>query len=335
MINKNFSYYVQQYFLKYLIKQRGYGINTTASYSTTFSLFIKHIGPENARKLQITDFSNKTIEEFLDWLKNSRRNCESTINTRLEHLKSFANFLLIEEPSFMEICSNISSIPLRKTQKKPPKSVSEEIIKGILKMPGTKSRIGLKDSSLLAVLYDSACRVNEIINLKVENVVFGNHCRIHVNGKGNKERDIPLMPNTSKLLKFYIEKFNLHNGTFLFGSRIGGKMTRQGVSYILQKYTKKLLQDGQLLVADDISISPHLVRHSKATHLVNAGVNIFNVRDFLGHESISTTQIYLTSNPEFTRKAIETAAETMGVSADTTYSSERIDELEAFLKTMK
>lgn len=335
MMNNHFSYYVQQYFLKYLIKQRGYGINTTASYSTTFTLFIKYIGPDKARDLQLIDLSKKTIEDFLDWLKTSRGNCDSTINTRLEHFKSFANFLLIEEPSCMEICSRISSIPLRKTPKVPPKSVSEEVIKGILKMPGTKSKTGLKDSAMLAVLYDSACRVNELISLKVEHVTFGNHCRIHVNGKGNKQRDIPLMPNTSKLLKIYIRKARLNNGNYLFESRIGGKMTRQGVSYILQKYADKLLQDGQIFVADEVSISPHSVRHSKATHLVNAGVNIFNVRDFLGHESISTTQIYLTSNPEFTRKAIETAAEKIGVSANTTYSSEQMDELEAFLKTMK
>lgn len=335
MMNSNFSYYVQQYFLKYLIKQRGYGINTTASYSTTFTLFIKFIGPEKARELQMTDFSKKTIEEFLDWLKTSRGNCDSTINTRLEHFKSFANFLLIEEPSFMDICSNISSIPLRKTPKIPPKSVSEEVIKSILKMPGTKSRTGLKDSALLAVLYDSGCRVTELINLKVEHVTFGTHCRIHVHGKGNKERDIPIMPNTSKLLKVYIEKAHLNNGNYLFESRIGGKMTRQGVSYILQKYADKLLQDGQIIVSGENSISPHAVRHSKATHLVNAGVNIFNVRDFLGHESIVTTQIYLTSNPEFTRKAIETAAEKIGISANTTYSSKQMDELESFLKTMK
>jgi integrase/recombinase XerD len=77
------------------------------------------------------------------------------------------------------------------------------------------------------------------------------------------------------------------------------------------------------------------LRHSKATHLVNAGVNIFNVRDFLGHESISTTQIYLTSNPEFTRQAIETVAEKIGVPTSSTYSSEKVNELESFLVTMK
>jgi len=335
MMHDSFSYYVQQYFLKYMIKQRGYGINTTASYSTTFTLFIKFIRPEKAREMKMADLSKKHIEEFLSWLKTSRGNCDSTINTRLEHFKSFANFLLIEEPSFMDICSRISSLPLRKTPKKPPKSVSEETIKGILSMPGTKSRHGLKDSAMLAVLYDSGCRIQELTNLRVENVTFGNHCRIHVKGKGNKEREIPLMPKTSKLLKTYMEKFNLIDENLLFESRMGGKMTRQGVSYILNKYAKKLLENGQSLIADDISISPHLIRHSKATHLVNAGVNIFNVRDFLGHESISTTQIYLTSNPEFTRQAIETVAKKIGVPTSSTYSSEKVNELESFLVTMK
>jgi integrase/recombinase XerD len=329
------SYYVQQFFIKYLKAQRGYGINTTSSYSMTFSLFIRFIGSSTVSKLKLKDLKKQTVTDFLDWLQKERNNSDSSRNVRLAHLKSFFEFVLIEEPSWIDTCSSMAMIPFKKVPRKPPVSLSEETVKEILNIPGTDTARGLKHSALLAVLYDSACRVQEIIDLKVENICFGKHCRVGVNGKGNKHRDIPLLEATSRLLKAYIKKFKLDNGDLLFESRTGGRMTRQGVSYILNKYASQASCAKTGLINNDIAISPHIFRHSKATHLVNAGVHIFNVRDFLGHESVATTQVYLTSNAENTRKAIERAASRVGIQTKSSYSESEIFDLEQFLQALR
>lgn len=330
-----FSYYVQQYFTKYLRTQRGYGSNTVSSYSMTFSLFIRFIGSETISKLKLEDLKKKTVIEFLDWLQKDRNNCDSTRNVRLAHFKSFFEYVFTEEPSLIDTCRSMATIPFKNVPKKPPVSLSEEAVKIILNLPGTDTMEGLKHSTLLVVLYDSACRVQEIIDLKVEDIYSGKYCHIRVNGKGNKQRDIPLLEVTSRLLKAYIKKLNLDDNDLLFESRTGGKMTRQGVAYILKKYALEALNTNPGLIDKNISLSPHLLRHSKATHLVNSGVHIFNVRDFLGHESIATTQVYLTTNAENTRKALENAASCIGVKATSTYSQSEITDLENFLNTMR
>lgn len=330
-----FSYYVQQYFTKYLRIQRGYGNNTISSYSMTFSLFIRFIGSETVSKLKLEDLTRKTVMDFLDSLQNDRNNSDSSRNVRLAHFKSFFGFVFIEEPSLIDICRSMATIPFKKIPKIPPACLSEEAVRKILCLPGTDTLEGLKHSTLLVVLYDSACRVQEIIDLKVEDIYFGKHCRIRVNGKGNKKRDIPLLEETSRLLKAYIKKFKLDDNDLLFESRTGGKMTRQGISYILKKYALKASSTNKGLIGKDISLSPHLLRHTKATHLVNAGVHIFNVRDFLGHESIATTQVYLTSNAENTRKTLEKAASSIGIQAKSSYSQSEIMDLEDFLDTLR
>jgi site-specific recombinase XerD len=124
-------------------------------------------------------------------------------------------------------------------------------------------------------------------------------------------------------------------GDLLFESRTGGRMTRQGVSYILKKYASEASCANTGLIDKNILISPHILRHSKATHLINSGVHIFNVRDFLGHESVATTQVYLTSNAEITRKAIEKAASCVGIQAKSSYSQSEIMDLEQFLMTFR
>ena len=137
---------------------------------------------------------------------------------------------------------------------------------------------------------------------------------------------------TEKIVSKYIKRFRLTPDAPLFCNKNGERLTRQGIRYIIQKYSKMANKNEPGII--ESSAYPHILRHSKATHLVNRGVNIYNVRDFLGHESVATTQIYLTTNPEITRKTIESVAEKTVPESLDFFSEEERDDLLFFLDSL-
>ncbi len=328
------SSYIQKYFLSYLISQRGYGANTIASYRDTFKLLFSFLAScdKQLLRLKLTDIDRDCVLKYLQWTEIERRNSVSTRNLRLAVLKSFFSYVLSIAPEYSSQCSEIINIPAKKAEKKQPIYLTEAETKRLLNAPDKSSREGIRHMAILTLLYDSACRVQELIDLNVANVTFGRCCRVFVKGKGSKYREIPIFSDTGKVLQRYITEYGLKSDDPLFTSRSGVRLTRAGVSYIINKYNK-LLQKEQ---GDSFmkSLSPHLLRHSKATHLVNENVNIYNVRDFLGHASVTTTEIYLTSNPERTKRAIEKASSLILNEGNDYYSLQQKDDLLSFLKTL-
>lgn len=333
-MNKTFSFFVQRYFSAYLIGQHNYGTNTVESYRDTFRLLLIYMEHNCKKKknLMLQDVSKQLIIDFLNWLISNRGNSCSTRNVRLAHLKSFFHFVKMEEPEFYNHCEQIINIPAMKVEKKPPESMNEDSVSHMLEAVDRESKEGLRHLAILALMYDSGCRVQELIELKVCDIQFEKGQRIYVHGKGDKYRAVPITPETENILKKYISVYKLNADTLLFTNKQGQALTRQGIGYILKKYAA---QSKDKNPSDfDGNIHPHILRHSKATHLVNAGVNIYNVRDFLGHSSIATTQVYLTSNPEVTRKAIEkVAAQTVSDSTNY-YSEEEKQSLMEFLNNL-
>lgn len=334
MKDNSLSYYVQNYFLSYLISQRGYGDNTVASYRDTFKLLFMFLecNGKKLSKLKLTDISQTCVLQFLEWTETERHNAVSTRNLRLTVLKSFFSYALSISPEFSGQCTDIINIPAKKVEKKPPLYLTESETKLLLNAPDRNSREGIRHMAILTLLYDSACRVQELIGLNVADVTIGRCCKVFVKGKGSKYREIPIFGETGRILKCYINAYGLTSDDALFTNRSGERLTRAGVSYILNKY-RQLLRE-QSAASFDLNLSPHRMRHSKATHLVNANVNIYNVRDFLGHASVTTTQVYLTSNPEVTRKAIEKASSKIISESDNYYSLQEKEDLLAFLETL-
>lgn len=333
-MNKNLSFYVQRYFSSYLINQHNYGKNTVASYRDTFKLLLTFLDGNQRKKrnIPILDVDKSCILRFLSWLDTERGNSPATRNVRLAHLKSFFRYVRIEEPALADQCENVMNVPFTKTEKRPPEYMDENSVSHMLHTVDQESKDGIRHLAILSLLYDSGCRVQELIDLKVKDIQFEKGQRIYVRGKGDKYREIPITRSTEKILKKYLKNFPHCENDVLFTNRKGEPLTRQGIRYILQKYAAESKESNP----EDFSgeAHPHLLRHSKATHLVNAGVNIYNVRDFLGHTSVVTTQVYLTSNPEVTRKAIENvASQTVPDSADY-YSAEEKQSLMEFLNTL-
>lgn len=333
-MNNLFSFHLQRYFMTYLIKQHNYGQNTISSYRDTFRLLLMFITESRSKisALKIDEISCDLIDNFMLWLETERKNCVSTKNVRLAHLKSFFRYLMISSPEYADQCSKVLNIPFGKTEKKPPACLSTEATKSLLAVVNSKTEDGLRHLAIMSLLYDSGCRVQELIDLNVSDFSPGQCSRIYVHGKGNKYRSIPLLGETEKILSKYVKHFKLSADSPLFSNKRGERLTRQGIRHILSKYTELAkMQKPNVIVG---SVYPHLLRHSKASHLVDGGINIYNVRDFLGHESVTTTQVYLTSNPDVTRKVIESAAAQIVPESIQHFSATERDDLMAFLDSL-
>ena len=333
-MSESFSFYVQRYFMSYLIKQHNYGSNTISSYRDTFKLLLSFLESTNAdvSKTAIDDITHDKVAEFIAWLGKARKNGVSTKNVRLAHIKSFFRYVMMTAPEYSDQCRKVLCIPFGKEDKKPPACMSTDAIKQMLALIDSASDEGLRHLALLSLMYDSACRVQEIIALSVKDFHAGQCCRIYVYGKGNKYRSIPLLSETERIVSKYIKHFHLAPEAPLFSNKNGERLTRQGIRYIIRKYSKMVNETRPGTI--DGSVYPHRMRHSKASHLVDSGINIYNVRDFLGHESVATTQIYLTTNPEVTRKAIESVSEKTVPGSIDFFTKEERDALLSFLDSL-
>jgi len=172
-------------------------------------------------------------------------------------------------------------------------------------MPDTTKMWGRRDLVLLCLLYDTGARVQEIIDLTIGDIRLESPATVKLTGKGRKRRTVPLMSQTTQLLKNYLEEQKLaekEQSHPLFFNKQWNKLTRKGVAYILKKYVK---QAAEVTSIPTFNITPHVLRHTKAMHLLNADVNMFYIRDILGHVDISTTEIYARVDAEKKRGILE------------------------------
>ena len=337
MIAYKFGNFLSNYFLKYIPERKNYSENTIKSYRDTFILFFKFCKNEaqiKIEKLTLDKINNKLIEAFLYWLEKDKNYSIASVNQRLAAIKAFYRFIASENPELLKYCSSILAIKSKKVEIKPMNYLSIAAMKKLLNAPDSKSRYGIRNKALLTLLYDSGARVQEIADLKINDLNLNNPSTVKLKGKGNKTRIVPIMPQTTLILTNYLESENWFNRKenlkLLFFNKSNNKLTRAGISYILSKYVKILKKEYPEIFS--IKISPHTLRHSKAMHLLEANVNLIYIRDFLGHVSVTTTEIYAKVNPEIKRKAIEKTA--YQFSSEIKYSKKEKNDLIKWLKEM-
>lgn len=309
MKSNDFSYYTSRFFQSYLPGIRNVSGNTILSYRDTFKIlltFMRDYKSKDPDKVSFKDLDHTTIEEFLAHLENDLQCSASTRNQRLAALKSFFRFVQIERPDLLSECQSILTIKNKKSPKPVMDYLSGQETELLFKQPDTTTPKGRRDLALLTLMYDSAARVQEICDLKINSVSLTVPAVIRLYGKGRKTRDVPLDTPCVEILRKYMKENRLQHSemsnTPLFFNSRREKLSRSGVGYILSKYVEKANENGGHISE---KISPHCLRHSKAMHMVEAGINLIYIRDFLGHESIETTQVYAKANPEIRRKAIE------------------------------
>ena len=307
----DFARALSMYLTQYLPGQRNLRPHTIQSYRDTFKLLLRYCHEVRGMAIEhltLTDFDDVLIRAFLDWLEAERHNTISTRNQRLASLHAFYRYLQGEDPTGLLSYQKVLAIPQKKTATPIVQHLPPEALKLVLAQPDRTRRMGRRDATLLATLYDTGARVQELVDLRVRDVRLDAPAIISLTGKGNKTRKVPLMTPTTSLIQHYMAEWRLGpNGTQdwpLFMNSRRQPLTRAGVAFILDKYTQQARAQSAIVPQH---VTPHAMRHSKAMHLLQAGVNLIYVRDLLGHVDLATTEIYARADTELKRQAMEQA----------------------------
>lgn len=307
----DFARMLTTYLSVYLPGQKNASPHTIQSYRDTFKLLLTYCQLVRGlviEKLSLNDIDDQLIVDFLEWLETERGNQITTRNQRLACIHAFYRYLQIEEPIGIWAHQKILAIPMKRASRPVISHLTPEALRLLLAQPDRETRNGRRDAVMLAVLYDSGARVQELLNLRVRDIRLEPPPLLTLTGKGNKSRQVPLMSPTVKLLTQYMAEWQLSRREMLdspvFFNRCRQKMTRAGVAFILSKYAA---QTRQLFAGIPEHVTPHMLRHSKAMHLLQAGVNLVYIRDLMGHADIATTEIYARADTELKRKALEQA----------------------------
>lgn len=307
----DFAKHLTEFLSVYLPSQKNVSRNTICSYRDAFKLLIRYcqeIKSLPAERITLNVLSRELLTDFLEWLETDRKCSISTRNQRLAAIHSFFRYVQAEEPSGLFHFQKVVAIPTKKAEKTVVEHLSPEAVKLLLEQPDRNCPKGRRDLTLLSVLYDTGARVQELIDISVGDVILKEPSVITLTGKGNKKRRVPLMKNTMSLLDRYILENKLDkpwkNEYPLFTNNQHKKLTKEGVAYIISKYVTLAGKTSTLMPP---KVRPHMFRHSKAMHLLQAGVNLIYIRDFLGHVDLKTTEIYARADTETKRKAIENA----------------------------
>lgn len=270
-----------KYYLDYLSYQRGYSKYTIKNYEEDITEFINYCKREN---LSYLDIEYNDIRFYLMYLKDDKKNKNSSIDRKLSSLRGFFKYLSVEN----KIKNNVFLLVNGpKKAKKLPRYFEYNELEELFAVPDIRTHKGQRDSLILEMLYATGIRVGELVNIKLSDINRSNRT-ILILGKGNKERNVEYGEYCEDILNLYLKDgrviLNNKGINYLFINHLGEKLTERGVRYILNELIKK--------TSLTKNISPHMIRHSFATHLLNEGCDLLTVQKLLGHESISATQVY-------------------------------------------
>ena len=293
----------------YLTVECGYSANTVTTYSYTFTLFIEYMKTEELvrpEKLTLNEITKERIIGFLSWIEKDRKCSPSTRNARLGALHSFFGYLQYRNVAGMAKWQDILTIKCKKPGVPEMSYLTIEGMKLILRQPDLKTRKGRRDFVLLGLLYDSGCRVQELIDLTPSCFRFDETTTVRLFGKGGKARVVPLSETQVANLRQYMTEERLTSPERqchpLFPNPQGSKISRMAVLNIVKKYQKMARKVSPELIPEDIGC--HSFRHSKAMHMLEAEINLVYIRDFLGHVSTTTTEVYARASEKMKQKAL-------------------------------
>lgn len=302
---------LENYLTVYLPYSKGVSPNTIRSYKHSFLLLMDYMYAEKglpADQITFASLDQDTLLDFFNWLERSR-NCKAvTRNQRLSALNSFSAYAQNRDIEAATVFrSAINRIPVKKASMKPRAVFTRDEVKLLLALPDERKETGLRDKVILSVMYASGARAQEICDLRVRDVSFRDDtATLVITGKGNKTRRVGIPAACATLLKKYLKHRHIeqNGGRHVFSSQTHEKMTVSCVEGIFKKYvTTAKSQHEDLFPAD--SYPPHSMRHSTASHLLEAGVDIVTIKNLLGHASVMTTQIYAELSQETVDKKLQ------------------------------
>ncbi len=299
---------VTSFFTRHLAAERNASSHTIRSYRDTFRLFLRHVAEAAGRRvarLTLQDLAPGAILSFLDYLEQGRRNCVATRNARLAALRSFFSYVASQEAATTSLAQRVLAIPFKRGPGRLLDYLNAEELRAILARPDRTTAKGRRDYILLALLYDTGARVQEVVDLRPADFRLDRLPLVRITGKNRKQRIVPLLPATAKLVRSHLAESGCAPPATspLLANRRGEKLTRSGVSFLLDHYRRLACKDVPTLQRS--GISPHTLRHTKAMHLLQAGVSPVTIKDFLGHAHLKTLEMYVEADLEMKRRALE------------------------------
>ena len=310
MTATDFAVLITKFLTEYLPLHRNCSKNTISSYKDSLKLFILFLRDGksmNINKFKMHQINRELILEFIEWLEN-RGNSPVTINHRLAGIKSFINFAQYESVENLAYLQPVLSVKSLKTTTRQVDYLTEEQMNSLINLPPTDTFAGLRHRIIMCLLYDTGARVQELCDLKIEDINLGNNPTVKLHGKGSKIRIVPISKNMNQILEVYISKFYSNiklKNEYLIKNKNNQQMSRDGIEYIVQKYATILKNNNPSFPS---KVHPHMFRHSKAMHMLAVDIPIVYIRDFLGHEDISTTMIYARADSRKKNEAINNLA---------------------------
>jgi len=310
-MSNNFLVLLEDYFTTYLPHSRGLSINTIQSYKQCFLLlltFMQEKKKKSADEVTFADLGYDTLQEFLNWLEIERECKASTRNQRLSALSAFSEYAQnrdFDAASTFRTATNRMSF--KKAANKPRAVFTRDEVRILLSLPDERHETGMRDKVLLSLMYATGARAQEICDLRVKDLRFdGNTAVISLAGKGAKTRRVGIGLSCTELLRGYIRHRGIESrpGRHVFSSQTHEQMTVSCIEGIFKKYVSLARTNTPGSFAED-SYPPHSMRHSTASHMLEAGVDIVTIKNILGHATLQTTQIYAEMTQETVDKKLK------------------------------
>lgn len=290
------SPWVRRFLMDYLIGQRNLAPNTQKSYRDTLRLLLPFIAREVGKpidRLEVLDLSSERVRAFLSELEEKRKCGAATRNQRLAGIHSLARFIGLHSPEHLQWCGDLKNIPLKKAARPLITYLEKEEMDALLAAPDQTTEQGRRDHTVLLFLYNTGARADEAAHVQVGDLMLGRWPRhdgasVLIHGKGNKQRRCPLWARTAALLAGLVNGRRPEEHAFL--NRRGEPLTRFGIHAMVERYAAVVARTIPAITKK--RVSPHTIRHTTATHLLRAGVDINTIRAWLGHVSVVTTNIY-------------------------------------------
>lgn len=307
--------HVQSFFQQHLQKTCGASHHTILAYQTTLRMFFIQLAASIRRPvtaLRLSHLTRKRVVDFLNYLDVERGNAVATRNYRLSCIKSFFNHLVRCDPARAGQYQKVLSMKQRRQRVPVINYLEPEEMQAVLKQPDRRTNLGLRDYALILFLYNTGARIAEALAVTTEEVQLVRPYQAEFHGKGRRDRVCPIWPMTATTLKQVMVRWHVAPGECLFRNIRGQPLGRDGAADILSKHVAAAATTTKSLRRKHVS--PHVLRHSCAVALLQAGVDLATIRDYLGHESIATTGRYTRTNLDVKRRVLETFWEKAGLS---------------------
>jgi site-specific recombinase XerD len=302
----SFPTLLQQFFVERLIQQRNASTQTVTAYRDSFRLLLQfaqhHLGKAPER-LALTDLDAPLILAFLNHLEGERHNTIRSRNARFAAIRSFLHFAAFKDPASLPVIQRALAIPMKRFDKPLLGFLSRAEMQAILDAPDCTSWCGQRDRVMFATLYNTGGRVSEITGLQVGDVILDGTAAVRIRGKGRKERSVPLWRTTTTEIRKWLPRINGKADQPLFPGWSGARMTRPAVTARLQLAVQSAAASCPQLAKR--RVSPHIIRHSTAMHMLQAGVDITLIALWLGHENPATTHMYVEADLAMKERALK------------------------------